>query len=224
MKHFSSYVATMDTKDLYLRIGFCPEMVRITKLSDGQDNLWCRMLGNDGALVRVVAGDRTVSTTAGIKLVQFTDDAIDLSAAPDVIDPGNWIDANGIMITGDVAFLADDNIVLVEAWTMDSVFIKAVHDGTTSVNYLEDSTFDFEDLGVSGNLTWICYNQTNGNYGYIKSVLQPQGKSNKCRLILSDASGTEYTAAQAAIATDDVCYILPRKAAWYPMSDIGIIA
>ena len=51
MKHFSSYVATMDTKDLYLRIGFCPEMVRITKLSDGQDNLWCRMLGDRKSVV-----------------------------------------------------------------------------------------------------------------------------------------------------------------------------
>lgn len=223
-EHFSTYVVTMDGQDCYVKIGFCPDVVRITKLSDGQDNLWCRMLGNDGAIVRAVAGDRTITTDKGIKLVKFSDESINQTSDPEVVDAGNWIDANGIMITGDVGFLADDNIVLVEAYRMDTLWIKATHDGTTSMNYLEDSSYDFKELGVSGGQTFICYNLTNGDYAYVLNVVKPAGKTKFCRLTLGTADGTAYTTAEADIDTSDVCYIFPVSAAQYPLSDLGLMA
>jgi len=222
--YFCGYVATMNGKDLFVKLGFCPERVRITALDDGAENYWVRMLGTDGAIVRATTGDRTITTDKGIKLVKFTEEPINTTSDPAEVDPGNYIDANGIQITADVVFLGDDEIVFVEAWRMTNVMVKATHDGTTSMNYLEDASYDFKDLGVSGNLTWLCYNLTNGNYAYIKEVIKPSGTNKYSRLTLCNASGTAYTTAEADIDTGDVCYIFPLASAWYPMSDVGLMA
>lgn len=220
--YFCQYVATMDANDLFVKIGFCPEVVKITKLSDGQDNVWCRLMGNDASLARVAAGDRTAVTDKGIKLVEFTDDPINLSSDPSAVDPTEFYKANGIQITADVAFLADDNIVLVEAWRMQKIFLKAVHDGGDNKNtYFQDASFDFKDAGVSGGQSWLIYNLSNGNYAYVGEVLKPEGQSKYCRLTTTDASGNATTAAD--FDDNDICYVFPVGAAWYPMSDIGLM-
>jgi len=220
--YFSTYAISMDTNDLFVLIGWCPEKVRLTT-ADGQQVLWYRLLGNDASFERVAAGDITASTGAGIKLVKFTDTALNTSSDPSTVDPANYIDANGIQITSDVAFLANDAIVFVEAWRMCKPFLRAVHDGTTSSNtYFEDASFDFHELGVCGNGKWLIYNQTNANYAYIKEVTKPLGKTKYCRLYTAtDAAGTATTAAD--FDTSDVCIIFPVDAAWYPLSDVGLM-
>jgi len=219
-KYFSTYVVSADGADCFIPIGWCPEKVTITALDDGQANTWYRMLGNDGALVRAAAGDITITTDKGIKLVKFEDSSDKITSDPSAVDPGNWIDANGIQITGDVAFLGDDEIVFVEAWGMDRVWIKATHDGTTSSNtYFEDGSYDFLELGVSGNGQWLIYNLTNTDYAWIKDVVKPADSSKHCRLYTAtDAIGTATTAAD--FDTGDVCYIFEAKTAQYPMSDM----
>lgn len=212
----------MDTNDCFIKIGWCPEVVRITKLSDGQDNLWTRLMGNDASLSRVAAGDRTANTDKGIKLVLFTDDPLDASEDPSAVDPSEWWKANGIQITSDVAFLADDNIVLVEAWRMQSTWMKITHDGGDNCNtYCQDGSFDFRDAGV--NPGDIVYNLTNGNYAFVKSLVKPSGLSKYCRIMLAEDVRGETATASADVDDADVLYVIPRSRAWYPMSDIGLM-
>jgi len=222
--YFSTYVVTMDSNDIFVPIGWCPDVVRVTNIYDGQDNLWTRLMGTDGGLERAAAGDRNLRTDKGIKLVKFTDSVLNTTSDPSEVDPSNWVEANGIQITSDAAMMNDNYVVLVEAWRMNNVFIKATHDGTTSSNtYFEDASFDFLELGVSGNGQWLIYNiTTNCDYAYVKSVTKPMGKSKHCRIYTAtDAAGTATTAAD--FDTGDICYIFPVSAAWYPMSDIGLM-
>lgn len=222
-RHMIKYIASMNTNDAFIFLGFCPEVVRTISLGDGQETLWCRLMGTDGGLERVAAGDRTLRTDKGIKLVQFTETPLKTTSDPTEIDPSNWHDANGIQITADALQLADDDIVLVEAWGMDDLWIKGVHDGGASGTFAQDSSFDFQELGVSGGQLCILYNQNNGDYAYVKDVVKPAGQSKKCRLTLAeDVSGTATTA--AALADADVFYVFPVSAAWYPMSDIGLMS
>ncbi len=221
--YYSTIVATMDTNDLFIFLGFCPDVVKLTKLSDGQDNYWYRIAGNDSSISRVAAGDRTVNTDKGIKLVKFEVNSVfDQTSDPTVVTPNEYVDANGIQLTSDIAFLADDNLVFVEAWRMNHVFLKATHDGGDAVHtYMQDSSEDFKKAGVSGNQTWLIYNQTNGDYAYVGEVLKPSGQTKFCRLTVTDADGNALAAAD--FDDDDVCYVFPKAAAWYPLSDITIM-
>jgi len=223
IERYSNIIPIMDTNDSFVKIGFCPDVVRVTKLSDGQDIVWARVMGADTALERVAAGDRTLTSDKGIKLVQFTEMiGMDESSDPSAVDPVEYYKANGIQITADETFMEDDKLCLVEAWRLNHLWIgPCVHDGTTSSNtYGEDRSFDFLELGVSPN--WIVYNQTNGDYAYVKEVIRPMGQTKHCRVYTAtDTSGTATTAAD--FDTADVFYIFPRAAAPYPMSDIGLM-
>jgi len=222
-KYANGYLVVMDTNDSFVRTGFCPEKVRITYLADGQDNLWVRMLGNDASLSRVAAGDRTANTDKGIKLVQFTDEPLNISADPSAVDPGEFYKANGFQITSDVAFLADDTIIFWEAWGMDDVWVKCTHDDTTSSNtFAGDASYCFKEIGVTpGN--WIVYNQTNGNYAYVKSIAKKTANATKYSRIYTatDREGTATTAAD--FDTSDVFFVFPVSSAWWPLSDIGLM-
>jgi len=221
--YYSNYVFTMDTNDVFVHLGFCPEKVKITKLSDGQDNLWCRLMGNDASLSRVAAGDRTANTDKGIKLVQFPDGPLAITADPSAVDPAEFYKANGIQITADVGFLADDNVVLVEAWRIQTPILKITHDGGDNCNaYCQDASFDFLECGVSGNQAFIAYNLTNGNYAYVGEVQKPSGQGKHCRLTLTDAAGNAM--ASADVDDNDVLYIVPVGAVQYPLSDLGIMS
>lgn len=216
-------VVTMDANDAFVYLGFCPDKVRVTKVSDGQQLLWFRPMGNDACLSRVAAGDITVNSDNGIKLVKFVDTPLETSSDPSAVDPMLAHQANGIQITGDVALLADNNLLIVEAWGMDDVYIKATHDGGDNCNtYFQDNSYDFLEMGVSGGQSFILLNITNGNYAYIGEVLRPAGKSKHCRLTLVDSAGNAMAAADCD--NNDVAHIFPVSHAWYPLSDIGMMS
>jgi len=221
--YFSTYAIVMNTKDLFINIGWCPDRVLITNTYDGTGFEWFRIQRNVYGLTRAAAGEKALVTADGINLVKFTDTAIATSSDPASVDASNYIDANGIMLDQDLAGFADDIIYMVEAWRMNAPWIMCIHDGTTNSHlYFEDASFDFFDLGVSGNGQWLIYNQTNGNYAYIKSVTKPMGKSKNCRIYTAtDAAGTATSAAD--FVTSDVCFVFPVSAAQYPMSDIGLM-
>lgn len=221
--YFSTYAVTKNTADLFINIGWCPDKVLVRSLYDGGGFEWYRLQGDTCGFTLANAGDRALVSSAGISLVQFTDAAIDTSSDPSSVDPANYIDANGIQLAAAMDFFADDEVVMVEAWRMNNVFIKATHDGTTSSNtYFEDASFNFHELGVSGNGQWLIYNITNTNYAYIKEITKPMDKSKYCRIYTAtDSTGTATTAAD--FDTGDVCYIFPVSAAWYPLSDIGLM-
>lgn len=218
-KHYSRIVPLMDTVDFYVKLGFCPDIVKITDLYAGLDMIWARSMPADYSISRVAAGDRTLNTGSGIKLVKFSEmDSNDITAAPTVVESGQWNDADGIMITADAVPLADDVMFLIEAWTLDVPIVRAVHDGTTSSNtYLEDASVDFRDAGVSTG--WVIYNQTNGNYCFVGEVQRPAGKTKFCRATSVLANGSPTTAAD--FDTSDVCFLMPKSAMAYPLSAIG---
>lgn len=218
-KHFSMVVPAMDTNDLFIKMGFCPDYVRVVSFDAGLELFWSRHQGNDNCVARVAAGDRTVTSGSGIKLVKFpVMKSNDMTTDPTEVEAGQWNEADGIQITADAALLADDKMLLVEAFGIDVPVIRAVMDGTTNNNtYFEDSSLDFRDAGVSTG--WIIYNQSNGNYCYVGEVQRPADKAKYCRLTSVTAAGAATTAAD--FDTNDVCFIYPPNALGYPLSDIG---
>lgn len=209
----------MDTNDLFAKLGYVPAMVRITNLNDGTGLLWAIAMGNDACLTRAAAGDHALATDKGIKLVKFTARrGMDESSDPEAVEVGRWQEANGIQITADATFLADDKLMAIEVFPMEQVIVRAVHDGDSNSNsYLQDSSIDFEQAGVSAG--WIVYNQSNGNYAYVGSITKPSGYKNACRVNTVDSNGDATTAADFDAA--DVVFLYSPDYAAYPMSDIG---
>ena len=231
-EYFSNIVPMTNTADLFVRIGFAPDVVRLTHLDDGRQFILNRCehghyqgAAASGGIAFTTTGGAALSTTAaGIALCKFAEPADDLTQGgsdPVTVDSTNWTEGNGIKCCQTMDLLENDILLLVEAWRMNYVWLKAYHDGTTSSNtYFEDSSYDFRELGVSGNGKWIIYNQTNGNYAYVKKVTKPADKTRHCRIYTAlDVDGTATTAAD--FDTSDVCYLFPVDACPYPMSDIG---
>ena len=232
--YYSNIVPMTDGADLFIRIGFCPDVVKLLNLYDGQQVFWNRCehghyqgAAASGGIWVTVGGTRAlVAATGNIALCEFTGGQadvawgqIDYPSDPAVIDGTNWIDANGIKITKQTILLASDQLLQIEAWRMNHIWLKLYHEGGASQVTARDDSYDFKELGVSGNGRWLLYNQSNGDYAYVKQVRKGNGKSKWSLIDLAtDAEGTPTSA--AALATNDVCYVFPINAAPYPMSDI----
>jgi hypothetical protein len=219
-QYFCLPVIAQGANDIFIRIGWCPDLVRITEWATGLGVEWYRAMGNDVAITRAAAGDRTVQSGQGIKLVKFTDVPHQLSADPSEVEAGDWANANGIQLTSDLTGLTDHAVLMVECFRISCPFVRAVHDGTTSANtYFEDSSIDFKENGVQGGQKWILFNVNNTNYAHIGAVQKPAGQSKYCRLTLVDSGGTAMTLADSD--TGDVAIIMPKDMAQYPLSDYG---
>jgi hypothetical protein len=223
MKNYHSQLAIgAGANDLFIRLGFCPDIVRVTEFGTGLGATWFRGQGNDASITRVAAGDRTVNTDKGVKLVCFDDVPLSQSSDPVEVEAGEWYKANGIQLTSDIGVLTDGALLLVESWRLSLPFVRTVHDGGDNKNtYFQDSSIDFKDAGISGGQQFILINQSNDNYAYVKSVERPAGQGKHCRLNLSDAAGNATAAAD--IDDNDIAYVLPKDSVQYPMSDIGIM-
>lgn len=212
-------VPCMDTNDLFLFIGFCPDYVEVENLETGNRFKWARHLDNDNALEIASTGTAALTSGAGIKLVKFTGEPWSLTADPSAVNSDEWYDANGIQITSDAALLADDDMLVVKAYRMDEPIIRSVHDGGSNKNtYWQDSSMDFKKAGVSGGQTWIIYNKSNGNYAFIGAVQKPTGQSKYCRLTVVNSAGDALTAFDSD--DNDIAIIMKKSACAYPMSDI----
>ncbi len=206
--------------DIFVRLGFCPDVVKLTEWATGLGVEWFRGQGNDTSITRVAAGDRTVQTAQGIKLVYFEDIPHKLTADPTSVEAGDWANANGIQLTSDLTGLTDHALMMLEAWRIDSPFVRSVHDGGDAVHtYWQDTSMDFSINGVCGGQTWILMNLTNTNYAHIGAVQKPTGLSKYCRLTLVDSAGNPMSAAD--IDDDDVMIAMPKDSAQYPLSDYG---
>ena len=225
-------VIAQGSNDIFLRIGFCPDIVKITEWATGLGMLWYRLQGIDTSITRVAAGDRTVQTAQGIVLGHIEEDTIDMDADGDftAFSDSNWwesgYDANAIKLTSDLTGLTDHALLMVEAIEMQVPVIRAVHDGGDNCNtYFQDASIDFEKLGVTSSPTapsWLLYNTTNNNYAYVGEVQTVSGKTNKCRVTLVTAAGAAVAAAD--IDDDDVALLLPVRYAQYPLGDYGIMS
>jgi len=229
-EHYLNIAPMTDTADLFVKIGWCPDVVKLINLYDGQEFYWNRCehghyqgAASSGGIEVGTTGGRNLTLVKGVKLVKFVNSNIlDVSSDPADVDSTNWPDANGIKISANVALLTTDKMVQIEAWRMDFIWLKAYHDGTTSSNtYFEDTSYDFIELGVCGNGQWLIYNQTNGNYAYVKDVLKGSGSNHSRIYTAIDAAGTATTAAD--FDTSDVCYLFPVAAASYPLSDVALM-
>lgn len=221
-KHYARMIPLMDTTDFYVKLGFCPDIVKLTSTYSGIDMFWARCMGNDTSISRVAAGDRTLDTSYGITLVKFpVGDSNDLTATPTSVEAGQWNDADGILISSDSVPLADDVMFLLEAFTLDVPVVNAVHDGGNNCNtYLQDASVDFRDAGVSPG--WIIYNKSNGNYAYVGEVQKPAGQAKYCRVTsLLSPGGSATTAAD--FDNSDVIFLMPKSAMAYPLSAIGLM-
>lgn len=231
--YYTIPIIAQGSNDIFIQLGFCPDVVRITEWATGLEIIWYRLQGIDTAITVVAAGDKTVQSGQGVVLgsvdkahgEEMTADA-DFTAFSD----SNWAEdgmaCNAVKLTSDLTGLTDHALLQFEAWRMQEPVIRAVHDGGDNCNtYFQDSSIDFKELGVSVDTThaqWLLYNLSNNNYAYVKDVQKPSGQSKYCRLLTAEASDGTATAA-ADFDDDDVALILPRRIAQYPLSDYGLM-
>lgn len=229
-QYYVNVAPMTDTADLFVRIGWCPDVVKLTSLTDGKRFIWNRIAHgatggaacSGGISIGVTGGAALVGASTGVVLCKFVAEPIDTTSDPAIVDATNWPDANGIKLSSTLDMLKTDHLVMIEAWRMNYIWIKGVHDGTTDSNtYFEDTSYDFKELGVCGNGGWLIYNQTNGNYAYVKDVRKGTAGKHSRVYTAVDANGTATTAAD--FDTSDVCYIFPVSAACYPLSDVVIM-
>lgn len=232
MNHRILPVIAQGSNDIFVRVGFCPDVVKITEWATGLEIFWSRFQGNDTAITIVAAGDKTVQTAQGIVLGSMEVDPVDMTADTDftAFSDSNWLEqglsANAIKLTSDLTGLTDHALLTVEVWGIDAPIIRSTHDGGDTKNtYWQDSSLDFIKLGVVSSPTrptWLLYNMTNNNYAWIGEVQKVSGKANMCRLTLVNAAGEAMAAAD--IDDDDVALILPRAYAQGPLSDYGLMS
>jgi hypothetical protein len=226
-------VIAQGANDIFLKLGFCPDVVKITEWATGLGVIWYRLQGNDTSITRVAAGDRTVQTGEGIVLGSINKmTAEEMTADTDftAFSDSNWsedgMQANAIKLTSDLAGLTDHALLMVEAFRSKIPVIRAIHDGGDDCNtYFQDSSIDFRELGVSEDTTraqWLVYNLSNNNYAWVKEIQKPSGQTKYCRVLVAEATDGTATAA-ADFDDDDVLLLLPRQYAQYPLSDYGLM-
>jgi hypothetical protein len=232
-EYYAIPLIAQGSNDIFVPIGFCPDVIRITEWASGLEIVWCRWQGIDTAITIVAAGDKTVQTGEGVVLGSISEkDGVAMSADTDftAFSDSNWAEgdltANAVKLTSDLTGLTDHALLLFEAFRMSEPVIRAVHDGGDTVHtYFQDSSIDFRELGVSGGAaecSWLLYNLSNNNYCFISDVVRPSGQAKYCRLMTAEAKDGTATAA-ADFDDDDVALILPRRIAQYPLSDYGLM-
>lgn len=215
------------TNDIFVYLGFCPDVVEVVNYTGTQMGLWHRLLGNDAHLCMTAtetddsAWVPTAEADEGIKLVQMKGPGIDQSSDPSAVTSPNL--ADGIQITSDWAGgigggITANDVMWVKAYRASVPWVYAKHDGG-AVYYLKDTDVDFMEAGVSGGQMWIAINYTQGEVSYIGEVQKPFGetKYNKCTLV--DSNGTAISS--DASADNDEFILMPKDDAQYPLSDIG---
>jgi hypothetical protein len=231
LSYYSNMIIAQGSNDIFLKIGFGADKVHIREWATGLQMTWYRLQGIDTAGTIDANGSITIQSGQGVVLGHIEKEIYDMTADTDftAFSDSNWWEngatANAIKLTSDLTGLTDHAILHVEAWGIQVPVIKAVHDGGDNcTNYAQDSSIDFEKLGVVSSPTkptWLCYNKSNNNYAYVGEVLSVSGKANKCKITLVNAAGTAVTAAD--IDDGDVLYLMPREYAQYPLSDYGLM-
>ncbi len=212
--------------DMYFRLGYCPDYVRLVGLIEEDVIEWYPLMGSSNGIATVDAdGIRTLGTE-GITLVKFDDPVGSLpgtGGTPTAVEPAEFYKANGIKIDASCLPIADGNPFAVHVHRMSAPAIYAVHDGGDNEHlHMQDSSLDFAEMGVEGGQSWIMINETNDNYGYVKSVEKPVGQTKFCRLVLAENAAGDATAA-ADLVDADVCFILPKHRVQSPLSGVGLM-
>jgi len=205
--------------DMYLRTGWCPAKVVVQGSVDGAEDasIWTLDMPAGGGLQEDIGdGIKDYEAAHGITLVKFTGDSDTLpTAAPSAVEPGRFMEANGILVPA--ASTTDAKLATVHCHRANIPFIRAVHDGTTNSHlYFEDSSIDFLGAGISPNGKFILINATNDNMAYVGKITKPEGKTNYCRIYTYEDEALSVATAAADFVTSDVIYIIPRAYAQYP--------
>jgi len=188
--------------DIAVRLGFCPDHVLVVQIGVGIETLWYRTMPADSELSRVAAGDRTYSTDKGIKPIMI--EGVLGSEVVTELESADYFRCNGFQIEDDSPVNINATALHWYAWGSGPYPIRAVHDGGNTCNtYLEDSSLDFRDLGVTPG--FVIINATNDDRGVVASVEKPTDKSRYCRLNIGGG------VAGADIDDDDVCYVMPPE-------------
>jgi len=186
--------------DLDIRLGFQAMFVRGYKVSDGIEVFWEKAMALENGMSRAAAGDRAAASSTGVYLIVISPnvvggETVTVATTGDVA-LGN---ANGIRFESDAVCNINGSLMAWEAWPDDMNYIRAVHDGTTSAAYLEDSNIDFQKAGVKAGD--IIINSTNDDRTAVVAVQRPSGKTKFCRLTVAAGLTPDFD-------TSDVCIII----------------
>ena len=115
-QYYVNIAPMTDTADLFIRIGFPADVVRLTNCYDGQRFIWNRcMHGHTGGAAATggiaigVTGGAAYLSTGGVALCKFIEPVTDLtqnSTDPVTVDSTEYIDANGIKLASSLAMLS----------------------------------------------------------------------------------------------------------------------
>lgn len=213
--------------NIWVYLGFAPEYVEVYDFTNAIVARWHRFMGNDAGLNTAPDADNNNADITnqnsgnGISLVQMENPGIELSSNPStVIDPTY---GDGLLLPPDLgnteASVSSGDLLYVIAYRATEPLVLATDDGgSTSNNYLEDSSKDFVDLGVPGGQQWIGIDVTNGNYAYLGNPTVPAQKTKAYRIPLTDAAGNQISSGISSSGGD--WWLMPAKNAQYPLSDL----
>ena len=203
--------------DTYIRIGFCPDIVKIIDCTTHIELIWVRAIAALGEQ-RIANGTGSNDTDA-MSLVAFSDNPEDLSSAPSDIEAAQWYNANGFRIDAAVASIPDGSLCYVEAWGSPIPVIPLKHDGGSTHLFISDSSVDLKEAGVTGNGDWIVINTGNDNYAFVGAISKSGDKY--CKALLYEDAGLVTATAAATIVDDDVLILMRHRDAQWPLSGIG---
>jgi len=189
--------------DIDVRTGFQADVIKLINLTDFSTSTWYRALLDENAIAGTASGTLSLAVSTGVNLIKI--DGPVGSEVVTVLEASGvkGLFANGFRIESDAGVNDDAELIWWEAIASQRRFIRAVHDGTTSSNYLEDRSLDFRELGVTAG--WVVVNFTNDNRGVVDEIQRPTGQTRYCRLTI--AGGV----AAADFDTADVCFIMPPE-------------
>jgi len=164
---------------------------------------------------------KIIDCTTHIELIWVR--AEDLSSAPSDIEAAQWYNANGFRIDASVASIPDASLCYVEAWGSPIPMVPLIHDGGTTQLFIQDSSVDLIEAGVTGNGDWIVFNTSNDNYAFVGTISKPSGQTKYCKALLYEDAGLATATASAALADADVLVLMRHRDAQYPLSSVGLM-
>lgn len=208
--------------DMYFRLGWCPAKVIVQGSADGAEDssIWTLDLAAGAGLQQDI-GDGIIDYEAshGITLVKFENDSAILpTSAPSAVEPGRFWEANGIKVPA--ASTTDAKMFTVHCFRLTVPFVRAEHDGgNNKTTYIQDSSIDFLEAGISPNGQFIIINSDDDTMAYVGEITKPEDQTRHCRIYTYEDEDLRVATSTDDFDDGDIVFIIPRQYVQYPLID-----
>ena len=212
-----------------VRIGWAPAYFEFFNATQRTGGFWDLGFASPDGIeydANGVRGAITASITEGLTLLKMEGTALEIAAgevgASTLLEQAEWYKANGMRLNSGLSGLTDGDIYTWKAFRCHNPVIRLIHDGGASQTFIQDSSVDLREAGVTGNGKWIVYNTTaNDDYAFLGAITKPSGQTKYCRALTFTTAELSTATAAAALADADELFLIKAIHAAYPLSDIG---